>query len=324
MMLAPDNPLGIDHISFWLPPTRQDNLVAAERHGFGEDFVLNKLGIRERSVLDSEVSLAEMASNATSALLEESGTPASEVELLILVSQTTDFSIPHSSAVVQHLSGISESALVFDLSLGCSGYVIGLDVCVSLMDRFGFDRGVLVTADAYSRIVDPTDRATAPIFGDAASATLVSRSPRWTMGPSDFGSRGANFEDLIVRGSGTANDPRLPLHMDGRAILSFTRRVIPQSVDAALRMNGLVKEDVDKFVFHQANGFVLDTLRDALGVSEEKVVRSFGDIGNTTSSSIPIALRREIIDAGPVDNRVVLISGFGVGLSWSTSVLYRV
>ena len=316
--------VGISHVSYWVPPEIVDNREVAERHGFGEDFVLEKLGIRERRVLAGHLTLAEMASNAILELLRETSTAASDVELLILVSQTGDFAIPHSSAVIQKISGVSESALIFDISLGCSGYVIGLDVAIALMDRLGLGTGVLVTADVYSRIVDPGDRGTSPIFGDGASATLLNRTPTWTMGRSDFGSQGSNYEELIVRGFGTKADPRSPLHMDGRAILGFTRRVVPHSVKNALKLNGLSEGDVDKFVFHQANAFVLDTLRDGLSIEDRKIVRSFDDIGNTTSSSIPIAFRRGIIDRPAQDDGVVVISGFGVGLSWSTSVMYKV
>ena len=314
--------VGIQHISYWLPPKILDNRLIAERHGFDEEFVLQKLGIKERRVLAPEGSLSEMASNAIKQLFSETHLQPDEVELLILVTQTGDFSIPHTSAILQSLTGISESALIFDVSLGCSGFVIGLDIAISIMERMGMKKGILVTADAYSQIVDRDDRGTAPLFGDAATATYLTQEPRWRMGKSDFGSRGANYEQLIVRGSGTPKDPKGSLHMDGRGILGFTRKVVPKSVKLALEANGLDLADVDRYVFHQANAFVLDTLKDALDIPSEKIVRSLVDVGNTTSSSIPIALSREVWDAK--DNpQILVISGFGVGLSWASSVLFR-
>jgi len=315
--------IGIEQISYWLPPLVVENSEVAERHGFGEEFVLEKLGIRQRRVLAPDLSVSDMASRAVNQLFEDSESSPEEVEVIILVSQTPDYLIPHSSAIVQHNLGIPESALVFDVSLGCSGFVIGLDVAISIMERMGMSKGVLVTADAYSRIVDPADRATAPLFGDAATATLLSAKPKWKLGNSDFGSRGSEFDKLILRGSGTTPGSRHPLHMDGRGILNFTRKIVPESVLRALSKNGLTVDNVDKFVFHQANAFVLETIRQILGLPAEKLTKSLEDVGNTTSSSIPIALRREIFDAGdPAE--VVLLSGFGVGLSWSSSVLFRV
>jgi 3-oxoacyl-[acyl-carrier-protein] synthase-3 len=190
------------------------------------------------------------------------------------------------------------------------------------MHRLQLDKGILVTADAYTRIIDPEDRATSPLFGDAAAATLLTRNPKWIMGKSAYGSKGEGHEKLIVRGSGSAPGAAEPLFMDGRGILEFTRKSIPASVKAALQENEVEMSGVDSFVFHQANAFVLNTLTQDLGLDPGKVVSSLSDIGNTTSSSIPIALRRVIFE-GPNTLKTILISGFGVGLSWSSSLLFK-
>lgn len=314
--------LGIDSISFWLPPGKVDNVAFGMEHGFPEDFIVGKLGIESRHQLQNNLSVSDMATEAIGKLLAERNVAPGEIEYLVVVTQTGDFGLPHTSAIVQHKAGIPESAFVHDVSLGCSGFVMGLDIAIGTMDRLGLDKGILVTADAYTRIVDPADRGTSPLFGDAAAATLISKTPKWTMGKSVFGSRGDSFDKLIVRGSGTTGGKAKPLFMDGRAILDFTRKSVPQSVRDSLRANKLDLQDIDHFVFHQANGFVLDTLARDLGIDSERIVRSFADIGNTTSSSVPIALKRAVFDNPHSGNRV-LISGFGVGLSWSTSVLFK-
>ena len=315
-------PLGIEEIGFWLPPDQVDNLEVGRWHDFPEDFITQKLGIQSRHQLSGSFGVSDMAAAAVRTLLLETRIDADDIQFLALVTQTGDFSLPHTSAIVQEKAGLPETAFVFDISLGCSGFVMGLDIAIGAMERLGLDRGILVTADAYTKIIDPSDRATSPLFGDAAAATLLSRSPKWTMGKSAYGSRGASYDKLIVRGSGSADGEREPLYMDGRSILDFTRKVVPQSIESALEANGLSPNDVDHFVFHQANGFVLDTLTRDLGLEPDKVVQSFSDIGNTTSSSVPIALKREVMDSSNA-GRVVLISGFGVGLSWSSSVLLR-
>ena len=323
-MVGPElRAVGIEAISYWLPDQKVDNVQFAEQHGFSREFITEKLGIASRYKLGDHHSVSDMAVSAIKRLWGSGKAKPEAIELLVVVTQTGDFSLPHTSAIVQHKAGIPESAFVYDVSLGCSGFVMALDIAIGTMERLGLDVGILVTADAYTRIVNPRDRATSPLFGDAAAATLLTRNPKWTMGKSVYGSRGASFENLIVRGSGSAKGPLEPLFMDGRAILDFTRKTVPQSVRDVLRSNDLGLEDVDRFVFHQANGFVLDTLARDLGIDAPKVTRSFADIGNTTSSSIPIALAREITDVDDSGN-VVLISGFGVGLSWSSNILFRI
>ncbi len=315
-----DSNIGIEHICFSLPEDVIDSREVIIRHGFDEDFVLKKLGISERRVLGENQAVSDIGADAVDRLLKESGTDASDIQLLIVVTQTGDYSLPHTSAIIQAKTGVSESAFVFDISLGCSGYVAALDVAVATMERLSLRLGVVVTADAYSRIVDPADRSTAPLFGDAATATLLSQNPSWILGRPDFGTQGNLHEHLILRGSGTKNETPADLFMDGRGILRFTRKTVKASVTSVLNKNSLVMSDIDYFVFHQANSFVLDSLTDDLGISPQKVVREHSDVGNTTSSSIPIALRKSRIMSLPT--KVILVSGFGVGLSWHSNVLY--
>lgn len=315
--------MGIESIAFWLPENEVDNVAVGGVHGFSEEFIVNKLGIRSRRQLNLDLAVSDMAAEAVKKLLFESTVRADDIQLLVLVTQTGDFSLPHTSAIVQHKAGIPESAFVFDVSLGCSGFVMGLDIALATMQRLQLDTGILVTADAYTRIINPNNRATSPLFGDAAAATLLTRNPKWVMGRSAYGSKGEGYEKLIVRGSGSAPGLAEPLFMDGRGILEFTRKSVPASVKDALQKNAVDMSVVDSFVFHQANAFVLNTLTQDLGLDPRKVACSFSDIGNTTSSSIPIALRRVIFE-GPSSLKTVLISGFGVGLSWSSSLLFRV
>lgn len=313
---------GIEAVAFWLPQEEVDNVALGEIHDFPREFITDKLGIESRRELANDLAVSDMAAEAVKALLLESEVDPADIQLMALVTQTGDFSLPHTSAIVQHKAGISESAFVFDISLGCSGFVMGLDIALAAMERLQLERGILVTADAYTRIIDPRDRATSPLFGDGAAATLLTRTPKWVMGKSVYGSKGDGYENLIVRGSGSALGSRRALYMDGRNILDFTRKSVPPSVKTALKENAVTSDSVDYFVFHQANAFVLKTLTQDLGLDPQKVVSSFSDIGNTTSSSIPIALRRVVFD-GPGNPQRILISGFGVGLSWSSSVLFK-
>jgi 3-oxoacyl-[acyl-carrier-protein] synthase-3 len=312
--------LGINHISSWLPARVVDNRTVAAQHGFGEEFVLGKLGISQRHQIEEGTDLSDMATNAVKQLLKETGLMPEAIQILIVVTQTGDFTLPHTSAIVQGKTGISANAIVFDISLGCSGFVLGLDAIISVMERNNLTTGVLVTADAYSRIVDPMDRATAPLFGDAAVATLINHEPRYVPGPLDSGSQGSDYEKLILRGSGTSVHSEDKLFMDGRGILAFTRQVVPSSVRKVLERANLSLEEVDLVVFHQANAFVVKSLAEALEIPMSKVALAIEDVGNTTSSSIPLVLQRQVLQAGN-SHANVLISGFGVGLSWATTLI---
>jgi 3-oxoacyl-[acyl-carrier-protein] synthase-3 len=183
----------------------------------------------------------------------------------------------------------------------------------------GIRRGILVTADCYSKVIDPEDRATGPLFSDAAAATLISDAPAYVPGKGVFGTDGSGAKSLIVEAGGArAPADRGRLHMDGRAIYSFMMSRIPQDVADCLALNGLAAQDIDRYVFHQANRYMLQSLSSLMKLPPEKVVIEVADWGNAVGSSIPIALE-PLLAARPGR---VLISGFGVGLSWATNVLH--
>ena len=312
--------VGIVDIAVSLPDKVIDNAEVAEEHGFDKGFVLEKLGIRQRHVLNETDTVADLAAGSVTELLRQTSIEPEQVELLIVVTQTGDFQLPQVSSLVQSLSGLPTKTAAFDVGLGCSGYVYGLALTKSLIASGAFRNAVLVTVDAYSRIVDPNDRATAPLFGDAATATLVSVRPQYAIGSAVLATDGSRAGALMVQGSGSLRQARGFLSMDGRAILDFALREVPRSVHECLSRNGIAIKDVNAFVFHQANRFMLDQLARTLDVNPSTVIADLEDVGNTTSSSIPIALKRRVL---PESFRpdVVLLSGFGVGLSWGSIVL---
>lgn len=312
--------IGIEEIAVALPTVAVDNRAIVEKHGFDAKFIEKKLGIGSRWRLSEDDSVSAMAGRAVDALFDSSETSRDAVELIVVVTQTPDYCMPGVATLIQHASGLPRTAAAFDVGLGCSGYVYGLAIARGMMMAEGFSTGVLVTADAYSRIMTDDDRATSPLFGDAASATLLSRSPRYHLSRGVFGSDGAGATSLIARGTGSKVEAREPLFMNGRAIYEFMMTEAPASVMALLEQEEMTLDDVDAFVFHQASRFMLESLAKSLKIQPERLVVEMSDVGNTTSSSIPIALKRRIIDAAPTPPRV-LLSGFGVGLSWASVLL---
>lgn len=312
--------IGIEDIAIALPTVAAGNDAIIDAHGFDRAFIERKLGIENRWRLSDDDTVSAMAARAVDALFETVETPRDAVEMLIVVTQTPDYCLPGVATLVQHAAGLPTTIAAFDLGLGCSGYVYGLSVARAMMAAEGFTTGVLVTAEAYSRVLDEEDRATAPLFGDAATATLLSTNPRYRLGRGVYGSDGSGAQSLIVHGSGSTKEPRQPLHMNGRDIFNFMMTEAPANIAQLLEREGLTFDDIDACVFHQASQFMLKNLARSLKLPDEKLIVELADIGNTTSSTIPIALKRQLLDAATRPDRV-LISGFGVGLSWASMML---
>lgn len=314
--------IGIVDIACALPKMVVSSEEIAARHGFDNDFIRDKLGIRQRRIVSGSETTATLAADAAHAVLQQGHVATETIDLLIVVTQTPDHLLPHTSALVHERLGLRRDCAVFDVSLGCSGWVYGLSIVQAMMQGQSMRRALLVTADTYSRLMDPGDRATAPLFGDGAAATLIGSDPQYRIGRITFGTDGASHAALIARASGTAPGHAEPLHMDGRAIFNFMMTEIPADVDRCLALNAVSKDDIDLWIFHQASRFMLETLGKRLSLPPEKLTIDLDDIGNTTSSTIPIALSRTAMTskAGP---QRIFVSGFGVGLSWSSAVLFR-
>jgi 3-oxoacyl-[acyl-carrier-protein] synthase-3 len=310
--------IGISAIAHAYGRRRIDNVADSVQRGFDASFVREKLGIATRYVAADDQATSDLATEAACALLEKTGVPAQEIGALVVVTQTPDYQLPHTAALVQKKLGLPASVASFDMSLGCSGYVYGLSAVAPFLGQDGHTRALLITADCYSKVMDETDRATAPLFSDAAAATLLTEQPLYRPGKAVFGTDGGGAGALIVKcGGSRAPSEHSKLFMDGRAIYSFAMSRVPRHVEQCLALNGLKLDDIDRFVFHQANRFMLESLRDRMKLPPGKVVIDVADGGNTVGSTIPIALE-PLLDERP---RRILISGFGVGLSWATNVL---
>ncbi len=304
--------IGIRDIAAYIPPRRVDNATAAARFEVDEAFLERKLGVLQRSVAEVDEHSSDMALKALRSLCEQSSLDMSKIGVLVVVTQNPDVNLPHVSAIVHGKAGLPETCAAFDISLGCSGYVYGLSVIHAFMQANGIGHGVLITADPYSKIVDDQDKATSLLFGDAASATLIGPDPVFTLGPFSFGTRGAAHEALITRNG--------QLHMDGREVFNFAATGIPADLAKLLTQAHLQLEDIDCFILHQGSRYIVDTITKRAGLPAEKVRFGMQGYGNTVSSSIPLLLRDEL------DNqaiRQIILSGFGVGLSWASCVIKR-
>lgn len=312
--------IGIKAISYVVPGTPVGNSEIIATHGFDGSFIENKLGITHRHIAGPNEYVSDLATQAASKLLQGSGVSAEAVEILVVVTQTPDYCLPHVSALVHENIGLGNQVAAFDVSLGCSGYVYGLSIVQGMMESQGLDNGLLITADTYSKISDPSERSTAPLFGDAATATLLTRDPQYSLGRFDFGTDGSKHRQLIARGSGIRRDVAEPLFMDGRGIFNFAMSAVPKTVERCLERNDTGMETIDSWLFHQASRYMLESLAKRMKIPAEKLLIDMEDVGNTTSSTIPIVLARRILENGTGPN-TILLCGFGVGLSWASTIL---
>lgn len=333
----------ITGISYYLPAATLTNEdISREFPEWSIDKIAQKTGIFSRHIAAADEHVSDMAVSAFKKLVDEYGMDKREVDYIILCTQSPDYLLPTTACIVQDKCGISKAAGAIDINLGCSGYIYGLGLAKGLVGTGQAKNVVLITSEAYSKILHPKDKSSRTLFGDGATATLISSKPNHDFYTASiegvkYGTDGSGYDKLIVRNSGSksettdstdeldaegnfvANDDYL--FMNGREIFNFTAFQIPPLIDQVLEVNSLSIDKVSHFVFHQANAYMLDFIRKRCKIPEEKFYVSMDDVGNTVSSTIPIALKRLIGEQTPQAGDMVLLAGFGVGLSMGGLVL---
>lgn len=304
--------LGIKDIAVYVPERRSSNRDLMTRFDVDENFLREKIGVLERSLKSADEDTSDMALAVLEKLFVQTGVRREKIEALVVVTQNPDTNLPHVSGKVHGAAKLPSACAAFDISLGCSGYVYGLSVLQSFMAANALTKGVLITCDPYSKIIDPEDKNTVLLFGDAATATLIAEDPILVCGPFDFGTQG-DSEGVLACVDGR-------FEMNGRAVFNFALTTVPSSVTKLLLKAGVSKEEVDCYIFHQGSRFILESLAKRMGVDGARVPVDMLSTGNTVSSSIPLVLKGRLLD--PALNLMVLC-GFGVGLSWAGCVCKR-
>ncbi len=306
-----------------------DALARADAGKWSPEEIFKKTGIRSRRVLGPDENASDLAVKAGQALLTSSECEPGEVDFLLYCTQAPDFLLPTTACLLQDALDLPTSCGAFDMNLGCSGYVYGLGVLHGLLESGLASNALLLTADAYSRYAAPDDLATRTIFGDAGTATLLAKRSKNELKAFVFGSDGGGKEQLILKGgiaerfAATRSEESRPgcLHMNGPEIFNFTLRAVPRLVDAVLSKAKLGLEEIDHFVFHQANAYMLERLRRKIGIERNRFVIHLEDLGNTVSSTIPLALDHLLKESRLVPGQKVMLVGFGVGYSWGGAIL---
>jgi 3-oxoacyl-[acyl-carrier-protein] synthase III len=298
--------------------------------GFTSAKIEAKTGIIERRIAAPAECASDLAVRAAEKLFQ-TGVAPRDIDYVLFCTQSPDYLLPTTACLLQHRLGIPTTAGALDFNLGCSGYVYGLSLAKGLIESGQVGNVLLLTAETYSKYLDPSDRSLRTLFGDGAAATWIAAQPRSdsgvpALGPVAFGTDGAGACNLIVRHGGArhaagadARDARLT--MNGGEIFSFTLLTVPAAIEQLLQRAKLTLGAIDRFVFHQANQYMLEHLRQKIGIPEEKFIIEMRDCGNTVSSTIPIALHRAAVAGRIRPGHRVMLVGFGVGYSWGALLL---
>ncbi len=295
-------------------------------------------GVSTRHIADIGICTSDLCVAAAERLLTELAWERNSVDALIFISQTPDYLVPATSCVIHGRLGLAKTCATFDVTLGCSGYVYGLWLASVLLASGGCERTLILVGDTITRNASPRDRSVAPLFGDAGTATALDRDSSAPSSVFTLGTDGTGYDKLIVPASGFRHRRNEEtgirrerengnirsdedLYMDGAEIFSFTLREVPPLIETSLQQAGWLVDDVDAFVFHQANEFMLKHLSKKMKLPADKVVLTLKDYGNTSSASIPLSISHALRDDLTHNTRNLVIAGFGVGMSWAAAAI---
>ncbi len=329
----------IGGIRGYLPERVLTNEELSQEIGWTPADIARKTGIVSRRIAAADECVSDMATLAAKRLIIDLRLDPEALDFLILCTQTPDHYLPTTACLVQCRLGLPSRCASFDLNQGCSGYIYSLSVATAYIRSGMFRQGIVLTADTYSKLIHPKDRSVRTLFGDAATATWIRRSDEPGLGRFVMGTDGSGAENLIVPAGGLrqrssqkssrefqdeSGNTRSADHlsMNGPTLFEFALRRVPDLANRVLESNDLGGDcQPHWYVFHQASGFMLEQLRSKMSIPREKVVYHLREVGNTVSSTIPLALREyEQLGRFSVGEKLLLL-GFGVGYSWGGTIL---
>ena len=304
--------LKIIKTSRYVPPKIVTNDEFAKIMDTSDEWIRSRTGIETRRFAEDE-DTSDLALKAVEKFRDED---LSNVDVVLVATFTPDLITPSIASMIQKELNIKNDSIAFDFNMACSGFVAGLKVMDSLLDTG--KRGILVGAETISKVLDMEDRTTSILFGDGAGAALVEKNEEKSF--FDIGSSG-DFESLHALGRVNNPDRDVALRMEGKAVFRFATNIMVESVFKVLEKANLEYEDIDYYVFHQANKRIIEHVRKKLGLDENKFYMNLQNYGNTSAASIPIALD-EMNEKGYFrENMKIVLSGFGGGLSWASTVI---
>ncbi len=329
--------MALRNISYYLPENVLTNEQLSEEFGFlTPDEIYKRSGVKKRHITYTGILGSDLAYCAAIRLFEEHKIDKNSIDFLLLCTTALDYKVPATSSILQDRLKLPQNIGTMDIPMGCTGFVYGLSFAKGLISSGQAKKVLLLTAEVPSIVCHPEDYALRMIFGDAGAAAIIEPSQSSEIGEFVFGSDGSGAMELHVERSFTRHPVDNQwleqykevggmkfgrMKMDGSAIFSFALKIVPQLVDDILEKNNLKFNDIDLFIFHQPNGYLLNVIKRKLQIPDEKFFSYMEEVGNTVSCTIPIAY----IEAEK-QNRIkpgnnILVAGFGTGLSWAGTVI---
>lgn len=343
----------INAISYYLPEKSLDNdTIIKEFFQYGgtskdeitSKSISDKCGIKNRFIADLEDTNKDLGNRAAIKLFEEWNIDKSTIDYLIFVRDASDYKGPNTSCIMQHNLGLEKTVASLDIQHGCTGWIYGLSIAKAVIISGLAKKVLMVTADVPTRIIHPEDIDIRAIFSDGAAATLISEESlengiNTTIEDFTFGTDGEGEKVLYTERSSVKHPAdiaylkqyeHLPsrleggrVRMDSAKIFLFAFRLVPKLIKQVLEKNQLEMEEIDFFIFHQANGAMLEFLRKRLKIPEEKFINTVENIGNTIGSTLPIAMRQIVDEEKIKPGNKIMVLGFGIGFSWGGTILTK-
>ncbi len=315
----------IGQIEYYLPEkvvTNKD--LAKENPGWDFALIEPKTGILSRHIVSKDEKASDLAVCAAEKLFEKNKINRESIDALLFCTQSPDYPLPTTACIIQDRLKLRTSIAAFDFNLGCSGYIYGLAMGSVMIKGEVSEKVLLLCSETYSKYISDTDRTSRTVFGDGAAATIIEKSNSGkSIGPFIFGTDGSGKDKLIVRQDNlglnldkTVKNQKQHLYINGPGIFMFTMQKVPECVNELLAKTKKTVDDIDLFIFHQASKVVIDNIVRILSLEESKVFRGYEAIGNTVSASIPIALKQAEEQNLLKEGDLIMLVGFGVGLSW--------
>jgi 3-oxoacyl-[acyl-carrier-protein] synthase-3 len=337
MAIFPLSGIVIRGIAASVPIQSEDNenlalIPARERQSF-----IEQMGIRYRRVAPTGMTASDLCVHAAKPLLQRLSWSPTDIDILIFISQTPDYLIPNTASVIHQRMGMSKKCIALDINLGCSGYVYGLSIISSLLQNIPGGKGLLLVGDCSTSVISRDDKSTWPLFSDAGSATVVEQSAG-SLWHFNLQSDGSGYRDIMINSGGHRNPftpeslvpheyapgisrSDLQMSLDGINIFNFALREVAPNIQSLLTYADISQSSIDYFVLHQGNKLMLECVRKKMNEREDKFPYSLYHFGNTSSASIPVTIVTELLEKITGHSSNLLLSGFGVGLSWGSLVL---
>ena len=314
-------------VSTCVPARCVDNLDLGRDFGVDEvRKVVAMAGVKRRPVVDAGLTATDLCFEAAVALLDRLGWARESITGLILVTQSPDYVLPSSSCMVHKWLGLSDHCAAFDMGQGCSGYPYGLYIASTMLKAGGHQRILMLNGDTPSRFTSPDDHATSLLFSDAGSATALELTDDDRTSVFGLYTDGAGSDSLIIRGGGFRDrqpaDPRENfVRMDGAAVFNFTIKRVPALIRDTLAFAGKSVADIDWFLFHQSNRFIMKHLIKKCGLPDERAPIILEDFGNCGGPSVALTLTQALIGRAAAPATLLML-GYGVGLSWGAALAH--